>query len=88
MNNILVIAAHPDDEILGCGGTLAKHVFNGDIVNTVIFGEGVTSREKVTNQHEKLNKIKIEAEEANKIIRRPTRGNCNRTIRTSAFWFC
>ena len=68
MNNILVIAAHPDDEILGCGGTLAKHVFNGDIVNTVIFGEGVTSREKVTNQHEKLNKIKIEAEEANKII--------------------
>ena len=68
MNNILVIAAHPDDEILGCGGTLAKHVFNGDIVNTVIFGEGVTSREKVNNQHEKLNKIKIEAEEANKII--------------------
>ena len=44
LNSVLVVAAHPDDEILGCGGTLAKHVFNGDKVNILIVAEGSTSR--------------------------------------------
>lgn len=30
MRNILVIAPHPDDETLGCGGTILKHKENGD----------------------------------------------------------
>ena len=30
MNNILVIAPHPDDETLGCGGTLFRHKNDGD----------------------------------------------------------
>ncbi len=42
--NILVIAAHPDDEILGCGGTIAKHIKNGDNVNVVIMAQGIVSR--------------------------------------------
>lgn len=42
--NILVIAAHPDDEILGVGGTVAKHAANGDHVFAMILGEGQTSR--------------------------------------------
>ena len=30
MNNVLVIAPHPDDETLGCGGTLLRHAHHGD----------------------------------------------------------
>lgn len=36
MNKILVIAPHPDDEILGCGATIAKHVNNNDIVTILV----------------------------------------------------
>jgi len=42
--NILVIAAHPDDEILGMGGTIAKYTKNGDVVKIVIMATGITSR--------------------------------------------
>lgn len=42
--NILVVAAHPDDELLGVGGTIAKHVETGDTVYALILGEGQTSR--------------------------------------------
>lgn len=44
--NILVVAAHPDDEVLGCGATIAKHVLMGDEVHVVILAEGVTSRDQ------------------------------------------
>ncbi len=44
MRTILVVAAHPDDEILGVGGTVAKHVAAGDKVYAIILGEGQTSR--------------------------------------------
>jgi LmbE family N-acetylglucosaminyl deacetylase len=52
-NNILVVAAHPDDELLGCGGTLARHCNDGDKVETLILAEGVTSRddEREKEQH-------------------------------------
>ncbi|MEL7633359.1 PIG-L family deacetylase [Sporomusa sphaeroides] len=42
---ILVVAAHPDDEILGCGGTMIKHVLSGDEVHVLIMAEGLTSRD-------------------------------------------
>jgi N-acetylglucosamine malate deacetylase 1 len=41
---VLVIAAHPDDEILGCGATSARLVMEGHEVHFAILGEGVTSR--------------------------------------------
>lgn len=44
MKTVLVVVAHPDDEILGVGGTVAKHVAEGDKVYAVILGEGQTSR--------------------------------------------
>lgn len=35
-NKILVVAVHPDDETLGCGGTLLKHKANGDQIHWLI----------------------------------------------------
>ena len=43
-NSVLVVAAHPDDEVLGCGGTIARHARNGDHVQVLIVAEGATSR--------------------------------------------
>lgn len=44
MKKIFVVAAHPDDEILGCGGTLLKHIDNGDKVYILFVSEGVSGR--------------------------------------------
>lgn len=41
----LIIAAHPDDEILGCGGTIAKLARAGEEVHIAILAEGLTSRD-------------------------------------------
>lgn len=42
--NVLVVAAHPDDEVIGCGGTIARHAAQGDRVSVLIVAEGATSR--------------------------------------------
>jgi N-acetylglucosamine malate deacetylase 1 len=42
--NVLVTVAHPDDEVLGAGGTLARHVRGGDKVHIVFLADGVSSR--------------------------------------------
>jgi LmbE family N-acetylglucosaminyl deacetylase len=44
MKTALVIAAHPDDEVLGCGGTIAKMADEGWDVHVLILAEGATSR--------------------------------------------
>jgi len=42
--NILIIAAHPDDEILGMGGTIAKHTAKKDNVTIIYMATGITAR--------------------------------------------
>ncbi|WP_019613213.1 PIG-L deacetylase family protein [Psychromonas ossibalaenae] len=43
-NRVLVVAAHADDEALGCAGTLAKHTASGDQVSIIFMTDGVSSR--------------------------------------------
>lgn len=45
---ILVVAAHPDDETYGLGGTIAQHTRQGDRVTVLILTDGVTARHAVT----------------------------------------
>lgn len=55
MNRVLAVVAHPDDETLGCGATLAKHSAAGDPVSVVVLADGVGSRgfspERVKERH-------------------------------------
>ena len=44
MERVLVVAAHPDDDILGCGATMCKLVKRGKLVRVVFLGEGSTCR--------------------------------------------
>lgn len=42
--NILILAAHPDDEVLGCGGAIAKYVNQGHFVHVAFLADGIYSR--------------------------------------------
>ncbi len=48
MKNILVFAPHPDDDIIGCGGSIAKHVQNGNKVSIVYLTSGEAGSLKYT----------------------------------------
>ncbi|MBX3057503.1 MAG: PIG-L family deacetylase [Anaerolineae bacterium] len=39
--NVLVIATHPDDEVLGCGGVMARHTAVGDSVSLLVVTRGI-----------------------------------------------
>lgn len=68
---ILIIAAHPDDEILGCGGTVARLVKEGHEAYTLILGEGITSRDDKRyngKRASELKELRKQALEANKVL--------------------
>ena len=54
---VLVVAAHPDDEILGCGGTILRHVDEKDRVRVLILSEGITSRDESRNTEIRKNEL-------------------------------
>ncbi len=51
-NNVLIVAAHADDEVLGCAGTIAKHIDEGDNVSVLFMTDGVSSRNNSNQQQE------------------------------------
>lgn len=71
MNTALVIAAHPDDEVLGCGATIARLVAEGWNVHVLIVAEGATSRstDRDPDMHQgELSELAKCAEKANNIL--------------------
>jgi len=70
-NRILIIAAHPDDEILGCGGTVSRLVKEGSEISVIILGQGMPSRAQVKEGEEENGYpalLKEQSRQANRII--------------------
>lgn len=68
-NNVLVIVAHPDDEALGCGGTIAKLVAQGCNVHIAFMTDGESSRgEQDSTLVDKIKRRKVSALQASKIL--------------------
>jgi len=68
---VLIIASHPDDEVLGCGGTINKMSTEGHRVHILILGEGLTSRNTKRDMRvfqKKLNQLHKEVGKATKIL--------------------
>ena len=43
--SVLILAAHPDDEVLGCGGTIAKMADGGARIHVAFLADGISSRD-------------------------------------------
>jgi len=61
MSTILVVAPHPDDETLGCGGTLLRHIAEGDqvhwLIMTTITTDAGFSLEKVESRRKEIQRV-------------------------------
>ncbi len=61
MKNIIIISAHPDDEVLGAGGTLLKHKRKGDyiywLITTNVFEEQGFSKERVMSRQKEIEQV-------------------------------
>ena len=71
MSRILVVVAHPDDEILGCGATMARLSEEGNEIHILILGEGITSRQDIREPEaaeSELHKLHLHVREAASIV--------------------
>ena len=65
--SILVLAPHPDDEVLGCGGTIAKYAKAGEKVIVAVFSSGAGSH-PLHKEHVIIKTRKEEAEEVHRTL--------------------
>ena len=73
-SRILVVAAHPDDEVLGCGATIAKRLRQRDRVSIRILGEGLMSRDgapKGARRAQALSRLRASARSAARVLGTP-----------------
>jgi LmbE family N-acetylglucosaminyl deacetylase len=62
MSKILIISPHMDDEVLGCGGTIRKHVKNSDAIHVIIAANRVYGHkfDPKKNEHERSHVLKAQ----------------------------
>lgn len=66
---LAVIAAHPDDEVLGCGGVIARMAGEGRPVHVAVLGEGATSRHDARlAESVEVDRLATQAQEAADIL--------------------
>ncbi|MBM4184030.1 MAG: PIG-L family deacetylase [Gemmatimonadetes bacterium] len=71
MSIALVIASHPDDEILGCGATMSRWAGDGSEIHILILGEGITSRSERRDPRaveRELEALKADVQRAAKVV--------------------
>ena len=68
MNKVLVLAPHADDEVLGCGGTIAKHVANGDEVYIALMTNAYVGAPELFTEKQ-MKTVREEAEKAHKKLK-------------------
>lgn len=77
---ILIVAAHPDDDILGMGGTMLKHALNRDSVNVVYLSTGISARRAVnyvnSTSYEVSNKEKLRMKKEITTLRKNAKNAC------------
>ncbi len=68
-NRVLVVVAHPDDEVLGCGGTIAMLTDEGYDVRVLFVADGVSARDSDNDSLKEMSRsLKNSAREASRIL--------------------
>ncbi len=64
----MIVAAHPDDEVLGCGGTIARHTAEGAEVHVLFLADGVSARGAGRAPEEEISARQDAARRAAKVL--------------------
>ena len=68
IKKVLIIAAHPDDDAFGCGGTIKKLANQKNKIYAIYFTDGVSARINKKDLKKKINDRKKNSEKASKIL--------------------